>query len=426
MSDKIKIAFIGLGSRGKDAYLPEFLKYSDEVEVVAIADIDSKKLDAVAKLLDLPRNVCFSSGEDLLAQPKLADAVCITTMDRQHVRQAVSALNLGYHILLEKPVSPDLEECREINRVAKETGLHVVVCHVLRYTTFFKKVKEILNSRIIGEVISIQAIENVGYWHQAHSFVRGNFSVVEKASPMILQKCCHDMDLYLWLANKTSKKVSSFGNTRYFKSENAPKGSTEMCLGGCAVKADCPYDAEKIYIDDPKLGIRNGNKNWPNDVLALTPTVESIYDAIKNGRYGRCVFRCDNDVVDHQVVNIEMTDGSSMGFSMCGTTQFNSRQAKFMGTLGELVIDMHTGDITVYPFGKEMKSYQISKDAQSGHGGGDGGIVSEFIALMKGEPVTDSLTGLDVSLESHFVALAAEQSRLENGRVIEIETLRHE
>ncbi len=424
MNSKFRIAFIGLGNRGKDVYIPEFLNFKNEVEIVAISDINKEKLCNVAKLLKLDDKMCFSSGEELLAQPKLADAVCISTMDRQHVSQAIAALRLGYHILLEKPVSPNLDECREISRVAKETGLKVVVCHVLRYTSFFKKVKEIMNSGTIGEVVAIQAIENVGYWHQAHSFVRGNFSVTEKASPMILQKCCHDMDLYLWLTNKKSKNVSSFGGIKFFKAENAPNGSTEMCLGGCAVKENCPYDAEKIYIDDPKYGIKNGNTGWPNVVLSLNPTVESIYNEIKTGRYGRCVFKCDNDVVDHQVVNIDMTDGSSMSFTMCGNTIFNSRQAKFMGTLGELVLDMHTEEITVYPFGKEKQVYKITNDNLTGHGGGDGGIVSEFVSLMLGKPTTDSLTSLDVSLESHFVALAAEQSRLENGKVIETQTLR--
>ncbi len=197
-----------------------------------------------------------------------------------------------------------------------------------------------------------------------------------------------------------------------------------MCLGGCTAKNNCPYDAEKIYIDDPKLGIRGGNVGWPNEVLSQTPTIESIYEAIRTGRYGRCVFRCANDVVDHQVVNIEMMDGSTMSFTMCGTTQFNSRQAKFLGTLGELVFDMHKGEIEVSVFGKDMQTYKISKDDQTGHAGGDSGIISEFVALLKGEPTSDSLTSIEVSLESHFAALAAEQSRLENGRVIETDTLR--
>ncbi len=217
MNRKIRIAIIGLGNRGKDAYLTEFLRHAQDVEVVAVADTDNEKLNHVANILNLPKEMCFSSGEKLLKQPKLADAVCIATMDRQHVDQAICALNLGYHILLEKPISPEAEECRRLNAVAQKTGLHVVVCHVLRYTSFFKKVKEIMNSGIIGDVISIQAIENVGYWHHAHSFVRGNFSITEKASPMILQKCCHDMDLYMWLTDKKSKKVSSFGNTWFFK-----------------------------------------------------------------------------------------------------------------------------------------------------------------------------------------------------------------
>ncbi len=425
MSTKTRIAIIGLGNRGKDAYLPELLKASDDVEIVAIADPDSDKLTSVAEMLKLSGDMCFTDGEALLSQPKLADAVLIATMDRQHVKQAISALRLGYHILLEKPISPDIEECQEISKVAKETGLSVVVCHVLRYTSFYKKVKEILDTGVIGDISTIQAIENVGYWHQAHSFVRGVFSVTEKASPMILQKCCHDMDLYLWLANKTSKRVSSFGRTQYFKESNAPEGSTAMCLGGCKAKDSCPYDAEKIYMDDPKRGIRHGNTGWPTVVLSLNPTVESIYESIKTSRYGRCVYRCDNDVVDYQVVNVEMTDGSAMNFTMSALTQYNTRQAKFMGGKGEMVIDMNTGDITVYPFGKEVEKYNVSKDLDAGHGGGDAGIIKEFIALMKGEPTSSSLTSLNVSLESHYVALAAEQSRLQNGKVIDTDTLRN-
>ncbi len=424
MSEKIKIAIIGLGSRGKTAYLPELLKSAD-VEIVAIAEPDKNKLSEVAEMLKLNSEMCFVSGEELLKQPKLADAVVIATMDRQHVGQAVVALKLGYHILLEKPISPELAECQEISKVAKETGLNVVVCHVLRYTSFYKKVKEILSTGVIGDIAAIQAIENVGHWHQAHSFVRGVFSETENASPMILQKCCHDMDLYLWLADKTSKRVSSFGHTHYFKAENAPAGSTAMCLDGCKAKESCPYDAEKFYIEDPQRGVRHGNTGWPNDVLSINPTVESIYEALKTTRYGRCVYKCSNDVVDYQVVNVEMTDGSSMSFTMSAFTQFNTRQAKFMGSMGELDVDMNTGDITLYKFGKEVEKYNVSKDLDSGHGGGDAGIIKEFITLMKGEQTSSSLTSLEVSLESHYVALAAEQSRLENGKVIETQDLRN-
>lgn len=209
---KLTIGFIGLGNRGKDAYLPEFAKFQNQVEIVAVADPDEAKRKDVARQYGIPENRCFTSGEELLKQPKMADALCIATMDQLHVAQAIPALEKGYDLLLEKPVSPSLAECRAIQEVAHRTGRRVVVCHVLRYTPFYKKVKELLERDAIGQVISIQAIENVGYWHQAHSFVRGNWCNSGSSSPMILQKCCHDMDLYLWLGGKTSKRVSSLGD----------------------------------------------------------------------------------------------------------------------------------------------------------------------------------------------------------------------
>lgn len=419
---KLRVAFIGLGNRGKDAYLPEFAKFADRVEITAIADPDVARRKDVAERYGIPVQMCFASGEELLKQPKLADALCIATMDRQHVAQAIPALEKGYDLLLEKPVSPFLEECRDISQTAKRTGRRVVVCHVLRYTPFYKRVKELLESGVIGDVVTIQAVENVGYWHQAHSFVRGNWRNSQTSSPMILQKCCHDMDLYLWLAGKTSKRVSSFGSNYYFNADHAPEGCTSRCMSGCKAKQTCPFDAEKIYIKHQKIGIENGNVGWPNEVLTLHPTVESVYEAIEKGPYGRCVFACDNNVVDHQVVNVEMTDGTTLNFTMSGLTEQNSRFAKFMGTKGELTADLSARTITTWPFGQPAQKEEVTTDG--GHGGGDAGIVAEFIDLMQGRPVSSSITSLDVSLESHYVALAAEKSRCEGGACIDIDTMR--
>ena len=223
MGKKLTIALAGLGNRGKDAYAPVTKLFPEEMEIVAIADIDPAKVEEVAKNYNVAPEKCFSSAEELIAQDKLADVMFITTQDRQHVAQAIPALRKGYDLLLEKPISPDLDECREIVKVAKECDRKVVVCHVLRYTPFYTKLKEILDEGTIGDIVSVMAIENVGYWHQAHSFVRGNWSNSNETSPMILQKCCHDMDLYLWLTGKTCKSVSSFGSTYLFKEENAPE-----------------------------------------------------------------------------------------------------------------------------------------------------------------------------------------------------------
>lgn len=419
MKDSFTVALIGLGNRGKDAYLPEFLKYGDKVRVTAIAEPVDEKRNEVAKLLGLAPEQCFRTGEELLAGPRLADAAVIATMDRQHVPQAVPALQKGYDLLLEKPVSPSLEECGLLARVARKTGRRVVVCHVLRYTAFYKKVKELLDAGAVGDVVTIQAIENVGYWHQAHSFVRGNWRSAAETSPMLLQKCCHDLDLYLWLAGKSAKRVSSFGANSYFNAAHAPAGAAARCLDGCAAKENCPFDAEKIYLTNAATGIDAGNDGWPCEVLAAHPTHDSVLNAIRTGPYGRCVFACDNDVVDHQVVNVEMTDGSTLGFTMTGFTEHNTRFARFLGTAGELSADLLSGDITLTPFGKPAQVFHI--DAAEGHSGGDAGLVKAFVELMLGGEPGPGLTSLDVSLESHRIALAAEKSRLAGGAAVELQ-----
>lgn len=424
---KLKVALAGLGSRGKDTYAKCADIYPDKMEIVAIADIDRSKVDEVASLYNIPKNMCFNSAEELLEQERIADVMFITTQDKQHVGHAIPALKKGYHLLLEKPISPDLDECREIVKVAKEYNRKVVVCHVLRYTPFFTKLKQMIEEDSIGDVVNVMALENVGYWHQAHSFVRGNWRNSETTSPMILAKCCHDMDLYLWLTGKTCKSVSSFGSTYLFKEECAPEGSALRCLDGCKAKENCPFDAEKIYLTHKKIGLANGYKSWPLDVLALHPSVDSITEAIKTGPYGRCVYHCDNNVVDHQVVNLEMTDGSNVHLTMSGFTATGSRYAKFMGTKGEIIADMSTNIIKLTIFGEDTVEIDVSKTASdfSGHGGGDNRMVSEFLDLLiyDKEP-TSSITSVEHSVESHYCALAAEESRLNGGQLVELDKYR--
>lgn len=428
MSKKIKVALAGLGSRGKDTYAPTAKLFPDKMEIVAIADIDPAKVAEVAKEYQVPSDKCFSSAEELIAQEKLADVMFITTQDKQHVGHAIPALKKGYDLLLEKPISPDLDECREIVKVANECHRKVIVCHVLRYTPIYSTLKGILDSGRIGDVVSVMSIENVGYWHQAHSFVRGNWRNSNTTSPMILQKCCHDMDLLLWLTGKTCKSVSSFGNTYLFKPEKAPEGAAKRCMDGCKLKDNCPYDAEKIYLKHQRIGAENGHKDWPLDVLSLHPTVESVTEAIKTGPYGRCVYYCDNNVVDHQVVNLNMTDGSTISHTMCGFTDTGSRYAKFMGTKGEILADMSENTIKVTEFGQDTEVIDVKKLATdfSGHGGGDNRMVEEFMDMLinDSEP-TVRTTSVDQSVESHYCAMAAEESRVNGGKVVFLDKYRN-
>lgn len=427
MGGKLKVAIAGLGSRGKDTYAAAASLYPDKMKITAIADTDPAKVRETAREYQVPEEACFASAEEMLAQDKLADVMFIATQDRQHVKHAIPALRKGYHLLLEKPISPDLEECRELVKTAKECERKVVICHVLRYAPFYMKLKEIIDSDAIGEIVSVMAIENVGWWHQAHSFVRGNWRNADITSPMILQKCCHDMDILLWLTGKTCKSISSFGDTYLFRKERAPEGAAKRCLDGCKVKKDCPFDAEKIYMDHKKYGVRGGNREWPLDVLTLHPTEESVWDALQSGPYGRCVYHCDNNVVDHQVVNLHMTDGSTISLTMCGFTAEISRYTKFMGTKGEIVADMAANTIRITEFGKETREIKGSEAAEdlSRHGGGDNRLVEDFLdMIIEGREPDGRTTSVECSMESHYCALAAEKSRLEGGAVIEIESMR--
>lgn len=427
MSGKIvRIAIAGVGSRGKNAYGLELLNMKDRAKVVAVADIDPERLALAGDAHGVPDEMRFPSAEAMLAVPKLADAMLICTQDRQHVPHAVAALKKGYDVMMEKPISPKLEDLQEITKVARENGRRVVVCHVLRYTPFFQTIKKTIDSGVLGEIVSIQALENVRYWHQAHSFVRGNWRREEDTSPMILAKCCHDLDYLVWLCGRKCERVSSYGSLMYFKESNAPEGAALRCTQGCKAKDGCPYDAEKIYLTNKDTGILCGNVEWPIDVLAENPTEEKIRHAIETGPYGRCVFHCDNDVVDHQIVNMQMEGGASLSLTMSAFTSIGGRTIKVMGTLGDLWGDMHENRIRIGVFGKEPQVIDLGKEEKdfAGHGGGDRLLMEQFVDLMQGKEPDGTITTLETSVESHLVALAAEKSRLENGESIEIAPMR--
>ena len=421
MNSPITFAIAGFGSRGS-TYASMAELFPEKIKIVAVADIVPEKVEKAKKLYNIPEENCFSSAEEMLSKPKLADVVCICTLDRQHVDQGIPALQKGYDIVLEKPISPDLDKCKEMLEAAEKSDSRIIVCHVLRYTPFFNKLRELVREGQVGDVVSVIANENVAYWHQAHSFVRGNWGNSKKTSPMILQKCCHDMDILLWLTGKTCQSVSSFGSNRLFNKQNAPEGATPYCMGGCKAKDKCLFDAEKIYVTNEKTGIQH-KTTFMSEVLCVEPSVENVYKAIENGPYGKCVYMCDNDVVDHQVTNLLMTDGSTISFTMCAFTEDCYRYIHIMGTKGEIVGDMRSNIITYEPFGGEKINYDInllSADLR-GHGGGDSGMIDEFVDMLinDSEP-NDRTTSIERSMESHFVALAAEESRVMGGQIVDM------
>lgn len=404
----ITAAVLGAGSRGTN-YSNYSLIAPDDLRIVAVAEPKEDRRTSFAEKFSVPAENCFGSWEELLEQPRLADVVFVCTLDEQHTAPALKALEKGYHVLLEKPMSNREEECAAIEAAARKAGKVLSVCHVLRYTAFYQTLKSLIDNGAVGEVTTISQIENVAYWHQAHSFVRGNWRNSLETSPMILAKCCHDMDILLWLSGKDCKRVSSFGSLRHFTPENAPEGAPERCLDGCPHADTCLYYAPKQYL--------SGNTGWPVDVITTDLTVEGITRALKEGPYGRCVYHCDNDVVDRQVVMLEMEDGVLCTQTMTAFSEKCHRQLKIQGTLGLIEADMDTNEIWHQTFGGELKKVEVDSSDTSGHGGGDYGLLRDFLQVLRSGG--ESLTSARKSLQSHLICFAAEKSRLE-GTVVEL------
>ena len=395
------------------AQLPE--KY----EVVAVAEPIENRREYIRQKHRIPEEFCFESWNDLFAKGKVADAAIISTQDKDHFEPAIKAISLGYHLLLEKPVSPTPEECWEICRLAEEKDVKVVVCHVLRYAPLFEIVKKTIDEGKLGKIISINHEECVGNIHQSHSYVRGNWGNEGRSSNMLLAKSCHDLDLLQWLTGKKCKKIQSFGALTHFRIENAPEGSPEFCIEGCPVGDKCPYNAVKLYLEDKEnLWFRTTSTRDNN------PTDEKVEKAIRTTQYGKCVYRCDNDVVDHQVVTMLLEDDITVTFSM---NAFNrgGRYLHLMGTKGELhaALDNDT-PIRIYDF-ETAKTTEIAVIAGdgvlNGHGGGDEGIVDSLYEYLMDNYKGSSISDIRTSVNNHLLVFAAEKARKEEC-VVDFET----
>lgn len=402
----VKAVLIGAGQRGAQVYAEYALRHPNDLKIVAVAEPDEERRAVTAEKHHIDSSRVFTDWKELFQLGKIADCAMVCTQDRFHVEPVKAALKLGYHVMCEKPMSPDAKECIEMGKFAEEYHRTLTICHVLRYSPFYTKLKEVVDSRVIGDIVSIQHIECVGYWHQAHSFVRGNWRNSKESSPMILQKSCHDMDILTWLIGKRCTAVSSFGSLKHFKESEAPEGAGHNCLLDCAIEDTCPYSAKKIYCED---------EEWYSDtirkVVALEGTQEALKDALQKGPYGRCVYRCDNDVVDHQVVNLQYEDGVTVSFTMCAFTYEGSRIMNIMGTKGQIVCDMEKNEIEVRDFLTGNKTYHTVKVGNSGHSGSDDRFMKGFLKTVE----TDgeyTLSSAAVSVDSHLMALAAEESRL--------------
>lgn len=413
---KLKVILIGAGNRG-GVYTDVMSDLPEQFQVVAVAEPRDSRRERIQQKHNLPDDMCFTDYKPLLALGKIADIALIATMDRDHFEPAMMAIDLGYDLMLEKPITPTPEECIALTENAKKHGVRVVICTVLRYTPLFIKLKEIIDSGRIGKVMSINHEECVEFVHQSHSFVRGNWGNSERSSVMLLQKSCHDMDILQWLIGKKCKKVQSFGSLSYFTAENAPEGAPERCIEGCPVGDTCIYNSVKLYLES--------DSNWFRS--AATKLVKSSDEDVKKSllesNYGKCVFHCDNDVVDHQTVNMLFEDDVTVTFTM---NAFNTggRYINIYGTKGEIRAALK-GDtpIRVYDIvSKETEEIPSSgtDGVLGGHGGGDAGIVRTLYSYMVGEYNGVSVPTIEESCYNHLITFAAEHAR-NTGTVVDVD-----
>ncbi|MDR3185840.1 MAG: Gfo/Idh/MocA family oxidoreductase [Christensenellaceae bacterium] len=405
----MKIALIGLGNRGR-IYANNLHLHSD-VQISALCDKNASILESCKQTYGLKDDAVYISDDDFFAAGKLADALVIATQDKDHYRHAIKALDLGYHLLLEKPVSPDWNECLEITRLAKEKNLNVVVCHVLRYSAFYDKIKSLIDSGIIGEVVSINDIENVAYWHFSHSYVRGNWRNSKESGPTILTKCCHDLDLIYYFSGAKCKELYSTSSRKLFLNENAPDNATDYCLDPCPNRKKCPYDVKKIYYGITrhtlplllvKIKLITGNGN---------PRYRDLKEALKTSPYGRCVYKCDNDVVENQVVTMRLENNVNATLTMTAFSKSNYRRIHIFGTKGEIFGNDKSAKLELKIFGGPSKTVKVKAGNLFNHFGGDSMLVNDFLDFLRSGVATTRLSTIEDTLESHRLAFAAEDSR---------------
>jgi predicted dehydrogenase len=430
---------IGAGERGANAYVPVLLAEPGLGRIVAVAEPDDGRRDAFGDRFQVPADRRFRDYRELLAQPAVADFALIATPDTQHLEPALQALERGYHVLLEKPMATREEDCERLALASEKAGRLLQICHVLRYAPLYEAVKHVIDSGELGDVVTIQHSENVSYWHYAHSYARGHWRNRSESSPMILAKSCHDMDLLCWLAGAAPSRLTSLERPTELCESNAPPDAPEFCIEGCPHSDSCPYDAVAMYrdlspmlvdlqaksrpasapsteaepanADEPfELPKASGWKHWPVSVITSDTSTEGIERALRETRYGRCVYRVgDNDQPSSQQVGVQFANGVNASFSMHSTSHREGRETRIDGTRGSLVAGFYTLEqfafVTDHKTGRRR---QVALGLETGaHGGSDPKLFRAFLAALRGE--AEAITSARESLWSHRMAFAADR-----------------
>ena len=403
----VKVIVLGAGNRGK-VYSSYALKFSNQMKIVGVAEPNQKRNESFSKLHGIYDENRFSTWEDVFLRPKFADAIIISTPDDLHYAPCIKALEMGYDILLEKPIAPTIDECLHIKELSNKLNRIVAVCHVLRYAPYFIELKKLIENNAVGELISVNHFEPIEHVHMSSSFVRGNWHNSKKSTPIILAKSCHDMDILRWIIDKKCTSISAYGNLKWFIEKNAPKGSTQRCIDGCKVEENCPYSALKIYY---KNRFYSGVFDLPEN---SEDHDEFILNELKTSNYGRCVYRMDNDQPDHYVTSMLFEDNVTANFSMEAFTSYHGRRTRIMGSMGDIVGDMESFTYTDFRTGKRLhkKVDKRTSDLYGAHGGGDLLLVRDWLQAVHNQDVNLISSDINVSVDSHVMCFKAEESRL--------------
>jgi predicted dehydrogenase len=415
-----KIAIIGFGSRGQ--MFARIIKQQKNAELVAIADTEENSRRKGFIEFGLSESACYASADEFFSQGKICDAIFLCTQDKQHYAMAIKALELGYDMCLEKPAAATLEECVAIRDTAIKLGRKVMLTHVMRYAPFYRYIKRLIDDGKLGDIVTINQTENIAYWHFALSYVRGPWKKMEDSTPTIIAKCCHDLDLILWLMNKKCESVSSFGSLYHFKGDKAPKGSAEYCAD-CekSVREKCLYNAYKIYPERMKHGVVGGTARLVGkDIVEV---INKRDDAI-----AKCVYHSENDAIDNQVVNVCFEDNSIAHLTMTAFSQECYRYIKVHGTQGEVYGNADEGILYYTRYGEPQQKIDVNQafnelgiQLSGGHGGGDTYLYMDFIDYITNDSLSATRTTIEKSIESHMLGFKAEESRLQGGKVLKIE-----
>jgi predicted dehydrogenase len=403
----VEAVVLGAGGRGRHTVGGYAKQHPYNLKIVAVAEPDAERRKCYAEEHDIPPERCYASWEDLLAQPQLAPALFNTTMDQMHFASTMPALAKGYHVFVEKPLTTDPVECVQVVDSAKVRKRILQCGYTLRYTPFFRTIKDLVSKGALGDLLTVQHSEHVAYWHMAHSFVRGNWGNSQRCgSPMILAKCCHDLDILRWIVGRKPVRVASFGGLTHFAPTRKPAGAPARCTDGCPVEHDCPYSALKLYL--------TAQPTWIAGTICLDQSFESRRKALQTGPYGRCVYQTDNNVVDHQVIILEFEGDLTLTFAMQGHSHDNVRTMRYSGTNATIRAHAGLNQIDVHYYNSGTTDRITPGTPEGGHSGGDPAMIREFLdAVRRDDPAAVTASGTE-SVDSHLLAFAAEKARLEN------------